>query len=315
MSHVVIVGTLALDTLKTPKGSRQTILGGSAVFAGISASLWANNVSLVGVVGQDFPPSAWSFLEERGISTKGVERQTGQTFHWEGYYEADMAQAFTVQTDLNVLSTFTPKLPSSDKQANVLFLANIDPCLQQDVLAQFSQKPFVVLDSMNYWIQTKPDQVKAILPQVDILILNDQEIKALTQTNSITQAIKTSATWGVNAVVVKKGEHGAIAYNGKDLFTCPAVPLVDMVDPTGAGDSFAGALCGHLSSQQTIDWDAIKKAVVAGTLTASYTVQGFGTESLQKLTKPLLREAFEHFYDVANIPNCNIDYRPNISTY
>ena len=308
MAKMSVVGTMALDTIQTPKGKRERILGGSGVFAGIAAGLFCPKVGLVSVVGQDFPQEHQILLQNKGICTEGVYCAPGDTFHWEGYYEADMAQAFSVHTALNVLATFDPVVPASHLDAKVVFLANVDPVLQKNVIQQFlnaSKHPLFILDSMNYWIQTQPDRVKEVIGLVDVVILNDQELRLLTGVSSVVEAMPQILAWGAKRLVVKKGEHGAIMTSGQTYFLCPAYPLSDVIDPTGAGDSFAGAFGGYLAQSDVLEESDYRQAVVAGVLTASFTVQGFGIDRLATLTSQEFDAQLDTFQKMVGV---KIDY-------
>ncbi len=298
---VAIIGTVAFDSIETPKGQFDRILGGSGSYAGTAASLFSP-VHLISVVGKDFPNEHLNFFENRGIQVNGIQKLDGDTFHWKGYYKADMNQAFTVQTDLNVLLQFDPKVPQNAQDSKIVFLANIDPVLQKKAIEQFSSPQLIVLDSMNYWIESHCDNLKETLKLVDVLILNDQEIRLLTKIDNVIQAMAEVLKLGPKRVIVKKGEHGSVMYNGKEFFTCPAFPLEELVDPTGAGDSFAGGFSGYLAQAKELNEDAFRKAVVAGTLISSHTVRDFSLNQLKNLTVDQLQEQFEQFKDFAMIP-------------
>jgi sugar/nucleoside kinase (ribokinase family) len=298
---VAIIGTVALDSIETPKGAHTRILGGSASYAGLASSLFSKT-ALVSVIGRDFPAEHLQYFHERGLDTSSIAVLPGETFHWKGYYTHDMSQAFTVQTDLNVLTEFNPELSPVAQRARVVFLGNMDPVLQQRTIAQCTQPELIVMDSMNYWIESHPFQLKETLKQVDVLILNDQEIRLLTGVDNVVQAMRVVLGFGPKRIVVKKGEHGALMFNGRDYFACPAFPLADLVDPTGAGDSFAGAFCGYMAQQLVWDETVFRKAVLMGMLVASFTVQDFSIGALKALTLSRLEETYARYYAVAGLP-------------
>lgn len=298
---VAIIGTVALDSIETPQGAFSRILGGSASYAGVAASIFSP-VSLCSIIGKDFPQEHLDYFNTRTIQTEGITKSSGDTFHWKGFYKADMAQAYTLATDLNVLLDFNPLIPESMQNAAVVFMANIDPELQTQAIKQFKNPKLIVLDSMNFWIETKKEALLDTLKRVDVVILNDQEIKQLTQTDSILQAMPKLLALGPKRVIVKKGEHGAIMFNGTSHFVCPAVPLTDLVDPTGAGDSFAGGICGYLAQASELNEENFRKAMIAGTLISSNTVRDFSLNQLKKLTRESLQTQFEKFKELAAFP-------------
>ncbi|MCP4049925.1 MAG: sugar kinase [bacterium] len=299
---VTIIGTVALDTIKTPSESHSRILGGSATYAGIAASIF-DNISLAGIVGNDFPDSYLTFFESRGIDITGIDISEGKTFHWNGYYEKDMSQAYTVQTDLNALLEFDPDLPEKARQARVVFLANIDPVLQKKTIEQLKRTEVVILDTMNFWIENSLDALKSTLELVDILIINDQEIRMLTGKDNIIQGMSDILELGPSRLIVKKGEHGSIMFNGQDYFICPAFPLKELVDPTGAGDSFAGGFAGYLSQSKVLDEETYKQAIIAGTMISSFTVQGFSMDVLKNIDKDRILRRYKEFEKFTALPD------------
>jgi sugar/nucleoside kinase (ribokinase family) len=298
---VAIIGTVALDSIDTPRGSYSRILGGSASYAGMASRLFSST-ALVSVIGADFPSEHMSYFHEKGLDTKSITQLSGDTFHWKGYYKEDMAQAFTVQTDLNVLMEFNPVVASSAKDARIVFLANIDPVLQRRAITQFSKPDLIVMDSMNYWIESHLDNLKETLKLVDVLILNDQEIRLLTGEGNLVNAMRLALALGPKRIIVKKGEHGAIMFNGEETFSCPAMPLSNLVDPTGAGDSFAGALCGYLAKEPHLNEDAFRRAVLTGVLVSSFTVRDFSIGALRSLDLDMLKAAYAEYYAISGIP-------------
>jgi sugar/nucleoside kinase (ribokinase family) len=298
---VAIIGTVALDSIETPKGVHERILGGSAAYAGVAASLFSKT-ALVSVIGHDFPAEHMAYFHERGLDTSSIAVLSGETFHWKGYYKEDMSQAFSVKTDLNVLTEFDPVVSPEAENARVVFLANIDPVLQQKAIAQFKKPALIVMDSMNYWIESHLDRLKETLRLVDVVILNDQEIRLLTGLSSVIQAMPAVLAMGPKRVIVKKGEHGAVMFNGESYFSCPAVPLFELADPTGAGDSFAGALCGYLARETVWSEETFRKAVLMGVLVSSFTVRDFSIGALKPLNEAILHHAYREYYDIAGLP-------------
>jgi sugar/nucleoside kinase (ribokinase family) len=298
---VAIIGTVAFDSIETPRGVHDRILGGSATYAGIAASLYSP-VHLISIVGSDFPQVHFDYFKERGISTQGIHRSEGLTFHWKGFYKKDMNQAHTVQTDLNVLLEFDPVVPEAAANSRIVFLANIDPVLQRKAIGQFNSPELVVMDSMNYWIEDHLTNLKETLKLVDVLILNDQEIRLLTGIDNVIQALPHVIAMGPKRVIVKKGEHGAVMYNGKDYFAVPALPLDEVVDPTGAGDSFAGGIVGYLAKSPTLDDATFQKALLVGTLISSFTVRDFSLGALDRLSIDTIMNEFMTYKSIASIP-------------
>ncbi|MFC1770632.1 PfkB family carbohydrate kinase [Candidatus Margulisiibacteriota bacterium] len=298
---VTVVGTLALDTIRTPYGQHNLVLGGSATFSGVAASIYTK-VNMVSIIGEDFPHSSLIFFKARNIDLAGIELAPGKTFFWEGYYEGDMSQAHTVATHLNVLTQFNPKVPKEYKNSKIVFLANVDPIIQKNVIKQMQNSELIVLDSMNYWIKNKLQELKDTLKLVDVLIINDQELRQLTGIHNIAVAVKEVLNLGPKRIIVKKGENGAVMYNGQDYFFCPAFPVEKVIDPTGAGDSFAGAFCGYLDAAKELTEEAYRKAVIVGTLVSSFTVQGFSLELLKTVDNKLLRHKYRQWRELVRVP-------------
>jgi sugar/nucleoside kinase (ribokinase family) len=284
VAHILVVGSLAYDTVKTPSGKVDGALGGSANYFGLAASLFAP-VRVVGVVGEDYREEDTNLLKARGVDVSGIERVTGKTFHWAGEYGADLSEAKTLRTELNVFEHFHPKLPEAFKKSEVVFLANIDPVLQMEVLNQVSSPKLIAADTMNFWIQSKVEDLKKILAKLDILLINEGEAKLLSDAPNAVLAAKAISKMGPKHIVIKRGEYGVLMYSGEQYFALPAFPIGDVVDPTGAGDTFAGGFLGHLSQVKgPVDFAALKQAAIYGTLLASFTVQDFSVGSLRKLT-------------------------------
>lgn len=288
MSVVLVVGSLAYDSVKTPSGKAERALGGSANYFSVAASLFSK-VRVVGVVGEDYSQEDRQILLKREVDLQGLQTVPGKTFHWEGTYEHNLNEAVTLKTELNVFAHFNPTLPETYRGSSFVFLANIDPVLQLEVLSQVDKPMFVGMDSMNFWIGSKQEELKQVLKKVDIVFINEGEAKMLTQTSNTVRALKSVASLGPKYVVLKKGEYGATLYSAQHgFFHVPALPIEMVVDPTGAGDSFAGGFFGTLASQNKIpNWNDLKAATLAGTVLSSQTIQDFSLEALTKVEKSL----------------------------
>lgn len=297
---VLIVGSIGLDTIETPFGAVQEVLGGAASYSSTAASFFAD-VRMIGVIGEDFPDAHLDFLRGRGVDLAGIQRVAGQTFRWNGYYQFDMNQAHTLATHLNVFEHFRPEIPADYAATPYVFLANIDPELQLSVLEQVQSPKFVLADTMNFWIDGKRDKVLEVISRVDAVTLNDAEARQLCETTSLVQAGRKLLEMGPTVVVIKKGEHGALLFTPEDYFAAPSFPLEEVRDPTGAGDTFAGGLIGYLAFTDRIDTETIRKAVVYGTVMASYTVEDF---SLNRLTRLEPGEVMVRFAEMRRITTC-----------
>ena len=299
---VLVVGSVALDTVETLEGKVEDSLGGSATYFSVAASFFHQQIHLVGVVGDDFPSEHVDFLSKRGIDLQGLEQITGgKTFRWGGSYVSDLNAAETEFTDLNVFSDFDPRLPDTYQDTPYVFLANINPELQLRVLEQVYHPKLVVCDTMNLWIDISRPALMETLKQVDILILNDGEAKQLTEKKNLIQAGKEILTYGPSRVVIKKGEHGAISLTKSEFFAVPAYPLTSVFDPTGAGDSFAGGFMGYLAAQnQSDDEQPIRQAIVYGTVVASFNVEDFSLNRQRTLTRQEIDDRFNRLKDIAH---------------
>jgi sugar/nucleoside kinase (ribokinase family) len=282
---VVIVGSLAFDTIHTPFDKREKILGGACTYSAIAASHFTKPM-IVGPVGEDFTDKYIDLLVKKGIDTAGVKREKGRSFFWEGKYHLDMNTRDTLKTELNVFEKFDPVLPESYKDAPYLFLANIDPPLQSKVLSAMRKLKFSMVDTMNMWIELKKPELIEVFKKVDCVVLNDSEIRQFTGKTNLIHGAREIQKIGPKYVIIKKGEHGA-SIVGKQGFYFPShsYPVEDVIDPTGAGDSFAGAFIGYIASQNKVNEAVLKKALVYGNATASFTVEGFGTERLAAITR------------------------------
>ena len=293
--HVIVVGSIALDTVKTPVEEHADLLGGSASYAALGASFFSP-VRMVGIVGDDFPGGEFEFWKSRKIDTQGVQRVTGKTFRWSGEYAWDMNTRETRSVALNVFETFRPDLPEPYRETDFVLLANIAPALQSHVLDQMKRPRFVVADTMDLWIETTRADLDALLPRVDLLILNDSEARELTKETSLIKAGRRIRQLGPKYVAIKKGEHGALLFGGDDFFSCGAYPLEDIHDPTGAGDTFAGGVAGYLASmKKNPSFTDLRRAVIYGSVLASFNVEAFSLERLRTLTMNEIAERYERF--------------------
>ena len=300
---LLAVGTVAFDTIETPFGRAERILGGSATYITLAARFFADTVRLNAVVGQDFPDDYVDLLRERGVDLDGLVRDDqGETFFWAGRYHYDLNQRDTLATHLNVLATFEPNLPASYRDSRVVCLGNLDPTVQLQVLNQVEAPELVVLDTMNYWIENTPEALRAVLERVDVLIINDAEARELSGEPNLVRAARLIRGMGPETIVIKKGEHGALLFAGETVFSAPAYPLEDIHDPTGAGDTFLGGFAGHLARIGTTDPDAMKEAVVMGSALASFVVEAFGPEKLLHLSAEALEQRVRSFYELSAIP-------------
>jgi len=301
MSKLVIVGTVAFDAIETPFGKTDKILGGAATYIGFSAANFDNiDAAAVSVVGGDFPQEYLDLLTERQISIEGIEIvKDGKTFFWSGKYHNDMNSRDTLATELNVLEKFTPVVPENYKDADIVMLGNLHPLTQQSVLDQMSKKPkLAILDTMNFWMDIAMDDLKAVLKNVDVITINDEEARQLSGEYSLVNAAKKIHTMGPKYVVIKKGEHGALLFSEGNMFYAPALPLAEVFDPTGAGDTFAGGFAGYITKTGNISFENMKNAVIYGSALASFCVEKFGTERMLTLTDKEIFERLQQFKDL-----------------
>ncbi len=297
---VTIIGTMALDDLGLPIGEFPQIIGGSATFASLAASIFTK-VDLVSIIGPDFPKTGLELLNNRGVDTSFVHVSKTKTFHWSGYYTEDMNQAHTKETNLNCLLEFDPILSQDENKNKFVFLANVDPFLQKKAIKSIKKPELILLDTMNFWIEHKKPELLETLKMVDVLLVNDQEIKLLTGINNIIKAMQKVMELGPKRVIVKKGEHGSIMFNGKTFFALPSFPLFEITDPTGAGDTFAGSFIGYLSQAQNLDEHTFQKALVVACLTSSFTVEGVGIEKIKAITKADLQNRLQAYRKITGI--------------
>ncbi len=291
---ILVVGSVALDTIETPFGKKKEILGGSATYFSLSASFF-DKVNIIATVGEDFPERYVRLLKDRSIGTDGIAVKKGKTFRWEGRYEYDMNVAHTLATHLNVFQDFSPVIPKNLRNSQLLFLANIDPDLQDSVLRQMNRPKLIACDSMNHWITNKKRSLEKFLHKVDIFLLNDAEARQFSQEANLLKAAKAIVAKGPKSVIIKKGEHGVIYYSKKGHFVAPAYPLENVYDPTGAGDTFAGGVIGYLGRSGRINDAVIRKGIVYGSILASFVVQDFSVNRLLSLSRPEINKRYDNF--------------------
>lgn len=291
---ILVVGSVALDTVETPFGKTDNALGGSAVYFSVSASYFTP-VNLVAVIGEDFPQQHIDLLHKHSVDTTGLQKVPGKTFRWKGHYMHDLNQAQTLDTQLNVFANFNPELPEKYKDSDVVFLANIDPVLQRRVLEQVKKPKLVACDTMNFWIESKRDELIKTLAKVDIFVINEGEARQLAKESNLVKAAKKIFSYGPSALVIKRGEYGALFFTKKHIFSAPALPLENVFDPTGAGDTFAGGFMGYLGQCGKLNDCNLRRAMIFGSVMASFNVEDFSLNRLKNLKKPEIRKRFEQF--------------------
>jgi sugar/nucleoside kinase (ribokinase family) len=291
---IAAIGSVAVDTIETPIGRAEDVLGGSATYFALAASYFAP-VHLVAVVGEDFPDSDREYLGTRGIDLSGLEVRPGRTFRWTGRYHEDLNVRDTLSLELNVFADFRPTLSETVRRARIVYLGNIDPALQEAVLEQFDDPAVVACDTMNHWIANAREPLEALLPRVDLLVLNDEEARLLSGESNIARAARRILELGPRSVLVKRGEYGAILFSPESVFAVPAYPLEEVYDPTGAGDAFAGGVVGYLAATGERSDAGLRRAIVYGTVVASYVVEDFGPERLRTLTRDDIDRRYRQF--------------------
>ncbi|MBZ0159174.1 PfkB family carbohydrate kinase [Candidatus Methylomirabilis sp.] len=296
---ILVVGSVALDSVRTPFGDAKEALGGSATYFSVAASFFAD-VRVVAVVGEDFPEEHLAFLRSRSIDLEGLIRVPGRTFRWTGEYGFDLNEAKTLETQLNVFATFQPEIPEAYTESDLVFLANIDPDLQRQVLGQVSSPRLVAADTMNYWIGGKPEALRETLRSVDILLINDAETRQLADEPNLVRAAQKVLSWGPTSLVIKRGEYGALMVRKGGWFAAPALPLDSVFDPTGAGDCFAGGFIGYLANTMNFEEQNIRKAIVMGSVMASFNVEAFSLDRLRRLTYPEIEARYKVFKHLAH---------------
>src|SRR6187431_870698 len=297
MNKLLIVGTVAFDAIETPFGKTDKILGGAATYIGISASYFNVKSAIVSVVGDDFPKEYLDLLTDRNIDISGIEVvKGGKTFFWSGLYHNDLNSRDTLVTELNVLADFQPKVPQDYKNAEIVMLGNLHPLVQSSVLDQMETKPkLVVLDTMNFWMDCALPELLDIIKRVDVITINDEEARQLSGEYSLVKAAAKIHELGPKYVVIKKGEHGALLFHGKDIFFAPALPLEEVFDPTGAGDTFAGGFSGYIAQSENVSFDNMKNGIIQGSNLASFCVEKFGTERMIDLDKKEVSARLKQF--------------------
>jgi sugar/nucleoside kinase (ribokinase family) len=306
MNKLLIVGTVAFDAIETPFGKTDKILGGAATFIGLSASFFDVDTAIVSVVGDDFPQEYLDLLTDRNIDISGIEIvKGGKTFFWSGRYHNDLNSRDTLETQLNVLADFQPKVPENYKNADVVMLGNLHPTVQMSVLDQLTETPkLVVLDTMNFWMDCALQELHEVMKRVDVITINDEEARQLSGEYALVRAAAKIHKMGPKYVVIKKGEHGALLFQGKDVFFAPALPLEEVFDPTGAGDTFAGGFSGFIAQSENISFENMKNAVIYGSNLASFCVEKFGTERMLKLDK---YDVFDRLKQFRSLTQFNIE--------
>jgi len=299
----VVVGTMAFDSLETPFGKAERIVGGAATYIGLSASYLAKDIQMVSVIGEDFPSEFLEDLKSRGLRLDGVDQKKGEkSFFWSGKYHNDMNTRDTLDTQLNVLADFQPNVPVADLNADFLMLGNLTPAVQMSVIEQMTERPkLVVLDTMNFWMEIALEDLKKVLKKVDVVTINDEEARILSGEYSLVKAARKILEMGPKYLIIKKGEHGALLFNNEEVFFAPALPLEEVFDPTGAGDTFAGGFIGYLAATEDISFDNMKRAIIYGSAMASFCVEKFGTERLQNLTKKEIDNRIQQFIDLTQV--------------
>lgn len=299
---LIVVGTMAFDAIETPFGKSDRIIGGSATYVAYAASNFVTPVQQVSIVGYDFPQSELDTLQSRGVAVEGVEIVPDKkSFFWAGKYHMDMNTRDTLVTDLNVLADFNPQIPESYQGAEFLMLGNLMPKLQKSVIEQLKERPkLIVLDTMNFWMEIALDDLKEVLTMIDVLLVNDSEARQLSGEHSLVKAAKAIQAMGPKYLIIKKGEHGALLFHDDQVFYAPALPLEDVFDPTGAGDTFAGGFIGHLARTKDISFENMKTAIIVGSAMASFCVEKFGTERIREVSKEDIESRLQLFQQLVS---------------
>lgn len=299
---ILVIGTVAFDAIETPFGKTDKIVGGAASYISLAASYFHKDIDLVSVIGDDFPQDFLDILKSKGVKLEGLQIKKGEkSFFWSGKYHNDLNSRDTLETQLNVLETFNPIVPESSKSPDFLMLGNLAPAVQQSVIRQLNKRPkLVVLDTMNFWMDIALDDLKKTLTLIDVLTINDSEARQLSGEYSLVKAAQKILTMGPSVLVIKKGEHGALLFNKKEIFFAPALPLEEVFDPTGAGDTFAGGFVAHLAKTKDISFENMKTAIILGSAMASFCVEKFGTERLTEISVEDIKERVASFVQLVN---------------
>lgn len=296
---ILVVGTVAFDSIETPYGSAERVLGGSASYFAVAASFFSR-VKIVGIIGRDFPEEYLELFSRRGVDLEGLEREQGETFHWRGRYHEDLNVRDTVELHLNVLTKFAPRLPESYRNAEYVFLGNIDPLIQLEVLDQMKSMRMVACDTMDHWIQGSSRELRKVLARIEILVINDSEARLLSGEHNIVRAARSILRMGPRVVLIKRGEYGVLQFSDASVFATPAYPLEEVFDPTGAGDSFAGGFLGHLARSWDGSEGGLRRAIVYGSVVASFTVEDFGLRRLASLSVDEIEERYRRFIELTD---------------
>ncbi len=300
--RLLTVGSVAFDAIETPFGKTDKIVGGAGTFIALSSSFFVKDQGLISVVGDDFPSETLDYLNSKGVNTKGVQIKEGEkTFFWSGKYHNDMNSRDTLVTELNVLGTFDPIVPAEYQEVDYLMLGNLSPEVQRTVIERLPNRPkLIAMDTMNFWMDIAMDELKKTMSLVDVLIINDEEARQLSQEYSLVKASKVIRAMGPKFLIIKKGEHGALLFHNEDIFFAPALPLEDVFDPTGAGDTFAGGFMGYIAATDDFSFENMKRAIISGSALASFCVEKFGTTRLTEITSNDLNRRVEKFVSLAN---------------
>ena len=300
--RLLTVGSVAFDAIETPFGKTDKIVGGAGTFISLASSFFVQDQGIVSVVGDDFPSETLTYLNSKGIDTKGIQIKKGEkTFFWSGKYHNDMNSRDTLITELNVLGTFDPIIPAEYTDVEYLMLGNLNPDVQRKVIERLPNRPkLIAMDTMNFWMDIAMDELKKTMALVDVLIINDEEARQLSKEYSLVKASKVIREMGPKILIIKKGEHGALLFHGENIFFAPALPLEDVFDPTGAGDTFAGGFMGYIAATDDYSFENMKRAIISGSALASFCVEKFGTERLTQITTNDLNHRLEQFVSLAN---------------
>jgi sugar/nucleoside kinase (ribokinase family) len=302
---LLVVGSLAIDTIETPFGKAERTLGGSATFISVAASYFIQPVRLVGVVGADFPKEELDFLKEKEIDIEGLQvKENEKTFHWHGRYSFDLNTRESITTELNAFANFDPVVPDSFRKSSYVCLGNINPILQKKVLFQLDKPKLIIADTMNFWIEGMYDELMDMLSHIDIFIINDSEAREISHEANLFKAARKIQEFGPKTVIIKKGEHGALLFSGDELFIAPAYPLESIYDPTGAGDSFAGGFIGYLAKTEDLSHENMKRAVIYGSTIASFTVERFSIDRIRDLSAIEIKDRFNEFKTLSEFTTC-----------
>lgn len=300
---LLVIGSVAFDAIETPFGKTEKIIGGAATYISLSSSYFSKDINLVAVVGDDFPKQKIEFLQSKGVDTEGLQVKDGEkSFFWSGRYHNDMNSRDTLVTELNVLENFDPILPQSYQNCEFLMLGNLTPATQKLVIDRLEERPrLVVMDTMNFWMEIAMDDLRETLKHVDVLTINDEEARQLSGEYSLVKAARKIMEMGPSFLIIKKGEHGALLFHQDEVFFAPALPLEEVFDPTGAGDTFAGGFIGYLASTEDVSFDNMKRAIIYGSVMASFCVEKFGTERLENLTQEEIQARAKEFMKLSQV--------------